>query len=79
MDYILPEPTWEELIGYPKGVYGSFKEMIYEEYGEDSEQANDLNRTFREARISNDPTYGGWNGLRRMRFGIVSIFLSFFH
>tara|TARA_R110001632_G_C11110255_1_gene392297 strand:- start:15 stop:476 length:462 start_codon:yes stop_codon:yes gene_type:complete len=59
MDYILPEPTWEDLIGYPKGVYGSFKEMIYEEYGEDSEQANDLNRTFREARISNDPTYGG--------------------
>jgi len=52
------EPTWEDLIGYPRGIYDSFEEMIYGEYGEDSEQANDLNRTFREARIRNDPTYG---------------------
>jgi len=52
------EPTWEDLIGYPKGIYDSFAEMIYGEYGEDSEQAHDLNRTFREARIRNDPTYG---------------------
>jgi len=52
------EPTWEDLIGYPKGIYDSFPEMIYGEYGEDSEQAYDLNRTFREARIRNDPTYG---------------------
>lgn len=52
------EPSWEDLIGYPKGVYDSFAEMIYGEYGEDSEQANDLNRAFREARIRNDPSYG---------------------
>ncbi len=50
--------SWEDLIGYPKGVYDSFAEMIYGEYGEDSEQANDLNRAFREARIRNDPSYG---------------------
>ena len=41
--------SWEDQIGYPKGVYDSFAEMIYGEYGEDSEQAVDLDKSFRNA------------------------------
>tara|TARA_B110001450_G_scaffold212869_1_gene205028 strand:- start:30 stop:542 length:513 start_codon:yes stop_codon:yes gene_type:complete len=42
-------PTWEDLVGYSTGIYNSYKEMIYAEYGEHSEQALDLEKSFREA------------------------------
>ena len=41
--------SWEDLIGYPTGIYNSYKEMIYSEYGEHSEQALDLDKSFRNA------------------------------
>jgi hypothetical protein len=42
-------PTWEDQIGFPTGIYNSYKEMIYAEYGDHSEQAVDLEKSFREA------------------------------
>ena len=51
--------SWEDVIedvvkcsnqiGFPTGIYNSYKEMIYTEYGEHSEQALDLDKSFREA------------------------------
>ena len=46
---IKKRPTWEEQIGFPTGIYNSYKEMVYAEYGEQSEQALDLEKSFREA------------------------------
>jgi len=46
---IIKRPTWEDQIGFPTGVYNSYKEMISAEYGEHSEQALDLEKSFREA------------------------------
>ena len=44
------EPTWEDLVGYPKGIFGSFEEMINEEYGDDSDEVPyDYEKMFREA------------------------------
>tara|TARA_R110001599_G_scaffold266376_1_gene467095 strand:+ start:834 stop:1304 length:471 start_codon:yes stop_codon:yes gene_type:complete len=50
---MLDAKSWEDIVGYPKGVYGSYKEMIYGEYGEDSEQARDISKSFREASKAN--------------------------
>ena len=47
--------SWEDLIGYPTGIYNSYKEMIYDEYGEHSEQAVDLDKSFRNAVELNKP------------------------
>jgi len=45
--------TWEILVGYPVGVYNSFEEMVDAEYGSQSEQAKNYDKTFREAVLNN--------------------------
>lgn len=35
--------TWEDKVGYPKGLYDSFEEMIVGEFGDESEQAKKYN------------------------------------
>jgi hypothetical protein len=47
--------SWEDLIGYPTGIYNSYKEMIYAEFGDHSEQAVDLDKSFRNAVELNKP------------------------
>ena len=48
---------WCIKVGYPKGVYETFKDMIIGEYGDESEQAKDLDKTFRKAVLANEKTY----------------------
>jgi len=46
---------WCIKVGYPEGIYETFKDMIIEEYGDESEQAKDLDKTYREAVLANEP------------------------
>jgi hypothetical protein len=37
------EETWEDRVGFPKGIYDSFEDMIVGEYGDESSQAKEHN------------------------------------
>ena len=42
--------SWEDQIGFPTGIYNSFKEMINGEFGDDSDEVPyDYDKMFREA------------------------------
>ena len=47
---------WCSKVGYT-GYYETFEDMIIGEYGDESEQARDLDKTYREAVLANEKTY----------------------